>query len=279
MTFNIGFCGGWNGLQDAVHSKVDVQRRLSQVIELIHQSDCDVVALQEVDLRSRRSAKVDQVSALISQAGYRYSHFVTTWQHPWVPYPSIINPHRQFGSVHAGNLILSRYPIVMSSEIPLPQRMDTSSIYRWFYIHPVYQEIVISMPGASLRIGNVHLDAFDCDTRAAQLGPILNKVSESTIPVIIAGDFNSIGYYPHSKQFSDDPEMDYGNDVTMTLMAEAGFVSCGYPEDVVSYDFPSWSPNRRLSYVMAKGIRAGAIVACPAIEASDHRALIGEIGD
>ena len=281
MTFNIGFCGGWNGLEAGVQPERLVRDRLNEVVRLIQDADCDIVLLQEVDRKSRRSAYVDQVEFIRTNAGYAHTEFVTAWKHPWVPYPSLLTFSRQFGTVHAGNMILSRHPILFSRTIELPRRRDKSWIYNWFYLHQVYQEVVISLPGLSLRVGNVHLDAFDADTRTSQLRTVMDILPQSpSIPVILGGDFNAVAYCHGPLRFPDDMAMDYGDDLTLSQSQYGGLVDCGLKPGAgpdSAYDFPAEAPNRKLSYVMVTGPLSGIATAIPAISASDHRAVVADI--
>ncbi len=281
MTFNIGFCGGWNGLEAGVQAEHLIRDRLHEVVRLIQNADCDIVLLQEVDRKSRRSADVDQVAFIRANAGYSHTEFVTAWKHPWVPYPSLLDFKRQFGPVHAGNMILSRYPILFSRTVELPRRRDKSWVYNWFYLHQVYQEVLLSLPGCSLRVGHVHLDAFDADTRTAQIRAVMNALpSASSVPVILGGDFNAVAYCDETRRYPDDPTMDYCDDLTLSQTQQLGFLDCGViPGRTLdsAYDFPAEAPNRKLSYVMVTGPLSGTASAIPAILASDHRALVAEI--
>lgn len=280
MTFNIGFCGGWDGLSVGPQKRDVIRDRLDSIVQVIRAAECDIVVLQEVDCRSRRSGYVDQVAYIRSRSGLPYSEFVTTWKNPWVPYPSVCDVRRHWGPVHAGNIVMSRHPIVMSRAVELPRRTDKSWMYNLMYLHQVYHECVVAIPNRSIRIGHFHLDAFSPDTRIAQVQTILEAIPSAPGTMILAGDFNAVPYHSGSLYFPDEPETDYGDDLTLSYLNRRGFSECRVPNgdpESSGYDFPAREPNRSLSYVMVTAQMTGTSIALPAIEASDHRPVVADL--
>ncbi|NDC82557.1 hypothetical protein EB093_02695 [bacterium] len=279
LTFNIGFCGGWNGLVDGVQPADVVVDRLNSIGALIADSDADVVFLQEVDVRSRRSAYVNQVDFLTKSLGYKYFDFATVWKNSWVPFPITWKISRHFGPVHACNLILSRYPIIYSAHHELPQRSDKGWLYRHFYLTQVLQDCVICLPSQTVRLAHLHLDAFNRDTRCDQLRVALAQFpSQRDTPLIIGGDLNSVGYHPGDLWFPDDPENNYGEDVTLSLLDQAGFKRMrpihGEGESSL-FDFPASGPNRALSQLWSRGTLGTGYAIHPGM-ASDHCGIFSE---
>ncbi len=255
MTFNIGFCGGHHGLEEGVQAQDLVQSRLNAILKIVRQSSCDIVVLQEVDRHSRRSAYVNQYQSLVDHSGYPFHHWVSTWQHPWVPFPFTLNVMAHFGPIDAGQLILSRHPILTSDILDLPQRIDRSVIYNWFYLHQKYHEVRISILNQVIRIGHLHLEAFSVPTRRLQMQRIAEQIAD--VPTILAGDFNTSE-----------------GDSTLDSLQKVGLTPC---KGADLLDFPAWAPMEQLSYVVHSRHFSGTAMIDRQSQVSDHFPMMASL--
>ncbi len=157
MTFNLHHGEGEDG-------KLDLER----IARVIRESRADLVALQEVDVRTQRTGRVDQAAEYIRLTGL----------------------HGQFGKAidfqggAYGGMLLSRWPISDFQVHALP--------------NPVKREQRIALsariapPGMTpLRFVGTHLDASrDDGDRWVQAARLQEWFGSDPGPVILAGDFN-----------------------------------------------------------------------------------------
>ena len=260
LTWNIGFAGGIHGLEGCLGTKSDVMARLSGMAEVLSKAAADVVCLQEIDRRSKRSFYVDQVDYLATQSGYPYQAFVQTWRSWWIPYPITWRLDRQFGPMDAGQVILSKYPISWHAHITHEKPPSRRGLFRYFYLDRVSQLVQIAVPGGDvLRIGHVHFEAFDGVARMQQAKTLLDRLAngvgghfslegKTLSPLVLCGDFNAIPQgATRPTVFPDDPNLSYAHDNTLNLFLERGFVSAG--SDATCQDYPAYAPNRQLTHV------------------------------
>lgn len=253
LSYNIGFCGGATGLTDGVQNKSQVQDRLARIVAYLQSCQADVIGLQEVDCHSRRSAYVNQRAVLTQLEGLAHSDWVDTWRHPWVPYPITLNWRRHFGPVHAGQLVISRYPILARRCVPLIQRQDRPALYNWFYLHAHYHALCIDFPSGPRWVGHCHLDAFDPKTRDGQVAQIIRHWNQNGVPDMVLGDWNG------------------GPTESMVKACASHGLHVG--EHSSLYDYPAHQPSEQLSYVAHRRDWQSHAYVDSGIQSSDHLPL------
>lgn len=159
LSYNIHHGRGSDG-------KVDLVR----VAEVIRKSQADLVALQEVDQRTRRSAKVDQASRLGELSGLT----------------PVFGKAMEFDGGAYGVAVLSRYPIRSSSTLALPSEDG----------HEPRAALVVTvmLPGGQpLHFASTHLDhARRAGLRTSQAQAITDNYGRgASPPMILAGDLNA----------------------------------------------------------------------------------------
>ncbi len=92
-TYNVRGCVG-----------MDRQRSESRIAEVIASMSADVVGLQELDAKRKRSSGVDQAALIAEQLG---------WKH-------FFHPAIRHGEEQYGDAIVSRYPLMLKRTIELP---------------------------------------------------------------------------------------------------------------------------------------------------------------
>ncbi len=151
--------------------------RLDEIAELLRKIDADVCVLNEVDFDSSWSHGVNQAEYLAQNAGYPYRVEQRNFDfrilfHKW----------------RFGNAILSKYPVTNASIVDMPAFASWEALFAG-----KKQGVVCDMHvgGLSVRVVGAHLSHRSETVRADSAELISNLAQESSLPVIVAGDFNS----------------------------------------------------------------------------------------
>jgi endonuclease/exonuclease/phosphatase family metal-dependent hydrolase len=141
---------------------------LDVIAQVIHNLDPDLVALQEVDVRTGRVQGRD----LATELGHR------TKLHP------LFARAMAFDGGEYGVGILSRFSFRSSRALALPFTGDNEP--------RAAVEAIVELPsGQSLSFVATHLDNASADDRAAQARMINQVFGQSDVPRLLAGDFNA----------------------------------------------------------------------------------------
>ncbi len=161
LSYNVHHCEGTDG-------KLDLLR----IARVIRAADPDLVALQEVDYKTKRTNGVDQTAELARLTGM----------------------HARFGKAidHAGGeygqAILSRFPLEAATVHKLPGMPEREQ--------RIAVEIPVKWDGFDLTFVSTHLD-HQLTTEREQQAVTLNELfAKSEKPVVLVGDFNAT---PESK--------------------------------------------------------------------------------
>lgn len=285
LTWNIGFAGGLHGLSGDNGGKSAVLDRLAGIGDVLVDSAADVACLQEVDRHSKRSFYIDQLAYLAERCGYPYYAFAQTWRRCWVPYPLTWRLDKHFGPMDAGQVILSKYPIVWHATLTHPKPASRKGVFRYFYLDRVSQIVGIERPDMpnDARIQplcHVHFEAFDKEARVSQakaLTAVIAGFGARLSDMVVLGDFNAIPQNTGPFVFADEAAVDYSADPTLSVFASQGYVSAGLGP--AYRDFPSPSPNRQLTHVMSlPGARVTGYQVLQTGAVSDHLAGMAFLG-
>ena len=145
---------------------------LSAIIQVIKDSDADLVALQEVDSNTDRSGLGNQAQQIGDALGMQ------------VFFGKAID----FQNGAYGVAILSRFPILKSNVYKLPSKPETQGEPR------VLAMSLIQLPDDhSIWFASTHFDSQKEDTnRLLQIEELLNITNNINLPVLVAGDFNAV---------------------------------------------------------------------------------------
>ncbi len=225
-----------------IHAGTDANRvsNLERVAALIHESNADIVLLQEVDRRTRRSAGIDQLDSLRKLTGLH----------------GVFGKTIDYDSGEYGLGILSRTAIRSSGIEALPVSAPHSS-----YEARGALVALVEAPGGPLRVIDTHLDASRDIYRTEQATRLAAIAAGSREADFIGGDFNS------------DPDAG-----VVGMLSAAGFhdayAGCG---PMPGFTFPVAVPAKRIDYLMISSRwRCLAAVVLPS-QASDHRAVLFEL--
>ena len=222
---------------------VDRRYEPGRVADVIRGLDTDVLMLQEVDAGVSRSRGDKQVELLGDELGMPYR----TW------YPNV----EVRGGGQYGNAILSRYPIIESTNIDLTLRFKKRRSALHGVLRVRHDDI-----DRTVHVFNMHLGLARYERRR-QLDKFLAchpfaHLHHDT-PVVVGGDLNDV----------------YGG--LGELLAPAGFRGI----ERRPLTFPAWGPVRALDAIFVRGaldfLRLSRCDSALARRASDHRPLVAEV--
>lgn len=172
---------------------IDRGLKLSEIVEFLASQKPDLILLQEVDLNTRRTGRLDIAQELARKLHLHYAF--------GCEFEELLEGSRQ-SPAYTGQATLSRWPLRNCRVI----RFRAQSTFwrpRWFVpkVHPFQERLggrlalvtETVMGGRPIVAFNVHLESRGEDTlRAAQLEEVLSDVGRIPpgIPVVIAGDLN-----------------------------------------------------------------------------------------
>ena len=199
VTWNIGygalgdnadfFMDGGSGVKTADEARV--LENLDGILEEIDRLKPDLLLLQETDLGSDRSCRVDEAAYLrAALPGYAAS-FANNFKVAFLPYP--IPP---LGRVDSGVLTLCAFPVRQAVRVQLPVPfswpMRMANLKRCLLV----ERIALEDSDKELVLVNLHLEAYDDGAgKAAQTAMLLQILEEAAANgsyVIAGGDFNQI---------------------------------------------------------------------------------------
>ncbi|EPR70549.1 endonuclease/exonuclease/phosphatase family protein [Cyclobacterium qasimii] len=143
---------------------------IEAIAKVILDADPDLVALQEVDVNTKRSGvDLNQAKELAMLTGMNY------YFEPSIPY--------QGGGY--GNAILSKFPIEKKAFYPLSAEEGTEP--------RAVLTIQVTLPGKrKVKFASTHLDFSVSSNTTQQAKDVIEYYKKEKLPVIIAGDFNAI---------------------------------------------------------------------------------------
>jgi endonuclease/exonuclease/phosphatase family metal-dependent hydrolase len=233
LTYNIHKCIGG----------VDRKYEPSRVVDVIRRLDVDVLMLQEVDAGVTRSRKDVQVELLGEELGLPHR----TW---------FANVDVRGGGQY-GNAVLSRYPIIESTNIDLTLKWKKARSVLHSVLRVRHDNV-----DRTVHVFNMHLGLARYERRI-QLQRFLDSHPFAHLhhetPVVVGGDLNDV----------------YGG--LGELLSPSGFRGI----ERRPLTFPAWGPMRALDAIFVRGdldfLRLSRCDTDLARRASDHRPLVAEI--
>ena len=268
VTYNIGYLSGLTNNQAVRRTAELFAANRQTVVSALSPLKPDVIALQEVDLASRRSFFINQAADLATDLQLGTTALAVNWDKTYVPFPYWpFSAH--FGRVVSGQALLSRYPIQSHDRRVLDRVASNPFWYDAFYLDRLAQVTTLKVGEQPVVVINVHLEAFDAPTRLRQTQAVLQMLDRYSpgFPVLIVGDFNS----PPTPTDAVPPTLQPFLDDTRLRSAMALSPS----ESVAT--FPSDRPTRLLDYIFYTPDRINLVesrIIPEAKQASDHLPVI-----
>ncbi len=222
---------------------VDRKYEPTRIVEVIRKLDPDVVMLQEVDAGVSRSRGDLQVEVLGDALGMPHR--------TWFPNVDVR------GGGQYGNAILSRYPVIESTNIDLSIKYKKKRSVLHGVLRVRHDDV-----DRTVHVFNMHLGLARYE-RKIQVAKFLDSHPFAGLhhdtPVVVGGDLNDV----------------YGG--LENLLTPAGFRGV----ERRPLTFPAWGPMRALDGIFVRGtLDFLGLSRCDsdlARRASDHRPLIAEV--
>ena len=230
MIWNIGygalgetadfFMDGGNSVYTA--TEAEVKSNMDAIMNEIEAQNPDIMMLQEVDEKSTRSRKVNEINMICDRFGDYYSSFAYNFKSLYIPYP--LPP---LGQMASGIMTLSTFEPNEANRVKLPcpfsYPLRLCNLKRCLLI----SRFPVEGSDKELVIVNVHLEAYDSgEGKIAQtkmLTEILQKEIAAGNYVIAGGDFNQTfsnidqSLYPNQREGLWKPSLldvnDFGEDL------------------------------------------------------------------
>ena len=194
MTWNIKYAGArldffYDGYGDRVLMKRhEVLAHLEGLAAKIAQVNPDILLLQEVDVCSDRSARINQLQWLLDHTELDHGVYATQWRVKWLP-------SRGLGGVDSGVAILSKYPLHQPERVSLPLIHDQDGLTQYFFLRRCVLSAQCEVPGQEpVAVACAHTSAFtDGQTRRRQFSAIsrhLEELERGGRRLIFGGDLN-----------------------------------------------------------------------------------------
>jgi endonuclease/exonuclease/phosphatase family metal-dependent hydrolase len=232
MTWNIRFGIGrqsWFGDacgNNTVFTKGEVIPGLDKIVARINEVKPDILFLQECDVKSNRTAYLDELQYILDRTYFNYAAYVSEWKSEYIPSDGL-------GRMDMGLVILSPWPITDAKRINLATRGDQAGIVNYFYLHSCIITGSIKIPGfKEVPLLNMHASAFATDDTKKkhyeEFKTELDKLEAAGKYFVAGGDFNELPPGSDSTDFcyedmcpgesfhqpGDDPQHKAGSDYT-----------------------------------------------------------------
>lgn len=191
VTYNIGYLSGMTNNRAIEKPKSLFDDNLQKVLTETKKVNPDIIAFQEIDYNASRSYNVNQEEQ-IANLGYNYRAKTINWDERYLPFPYWpVSMH--FGKVVSGQSIISKYPLKEQQRVVLQRVADAPFHRDAFYLERLAQIVKVVLNGKEVMLINIHLEAFDKDTRVKQFEEVVKLFNQykDQYPTILLGDFNS----------------------------------------------------------------------------------------
>ena len=205
MTWNIRFGAGripWFG--DACGNRVilsenEIYTSLQAIANKINLLKPDVLLLQEVDLKSKRSAYINQLQWLLDHTYFNYAVAAYQWKAQFIPSDGL-------GRLEEANVILSRWRLSDAHRIQLELRKDQDALTRYFYERCCMLNCKVELPhNANFYAVNIHASAFATDDtkykHILQFQNELDRINDMGCVFVAGGDLNTLPPYSDTTDY------------------------------------------------------------------------------
>jgi endonuclease/exonuclease/phosphatase family metal-dependent hydrolase len=192
MTYNIGWLSGMTNNLPVARSVDMYHKNLNSFTSYLNNNNIDLIGFQEIDINSDRSFNYNQLDSISLNCSYHQSAIAVNWDKNYVPFP-YTSPQHYFAKILSAQAIISKFPIVENSFETLIKPISAPFFYKDFYLERLIQKSIIKIGEKRITILNVHLEAFDEQTRNIHLQKSIEAIEFELQngPLIFMGDLNS----------------------------------------------------------------------------------------
>ncbi|MFT7030333.1 MAG: endonuclease/exonuclease/phosphatase family metal-dependent hydrolase [Marinoscillum sp.] len=192
VTYNIGYLSGMTNNLPMERSRSLFENNGKNAASLLNRIDPDIICYQEIDFQSKRSFSVNQFEQLTTALKHTSTYSSINWNKNYVPFPYWpLSAH--FGGIVSGQAASSKFTFAQGQTIVFDKPDFAPFYYKDFYLDRLLQIVDVKIGSDTLKVLNVHLEAFDKSTRVSQ--SIKLKIIADSIanlyPTLLVGDFNS----------------------------------------------------------------------------------------
>jgi len=286
VTYNIAHGQGFKNHASDWRDENRTRQKMTEVTTALKTIDADVVFLQEVDLNSNRTHRIDQAKWLVDALGYSYWACAPIWEKNYVPYPFWPIKHH-IGEVKTANCILSKYPLSNHERFVFDKPQSNPFWFNWGYIDRGAQRVNAQIFGKIITLVNIHFEDQDEEAREKQAKDMVLWLKTSKDPLVLGGDFNAPLHDTAQKSnLADDSILNYKSDETLKIVLDAFqdetldiALNAQAANKNAVFTFPSHAPNRKIDHLFALNgakVISGRVVT-EAGDASDHLPVLIEI--
>ena len=241
ITYNIGYLSGMTNNTSQNRTAEDFKARLNLVKTAFVKYKPHFIGFQEIDFNSSRSFHVNQLQELATSLDMQSAAKAVNWDKNYVPFP-YYPPTQHFGEMLSGQAILSKYPIRLHDRITL-SRPPNPFWYDAFYLERLAQIATINLNNQDIIVINVHLEAYDKETRQKQSETVLELYRSyvSSYPTLLIGDFNS------------EPPFEGNESPTLNVFLQEENLASAFPDSTFrkegAFTYPSESPDQHIDFI------------------------------
>ncbi|MBN2237322.1 MAG: endonuclease/exonuclease/phosphatase family protein [Bacteroidales bacterium] len=192
LTYNIGWLSGMTNNLPVPRSEELYADNLKQAVSFLRDINPDIIGYQEIDISAKRSYFYNQPDSLGKYLGYLNGALAVNWDKKYVPFPYWPLKYH-FGELISGQYVMSNLEIEKNEYVVLPKPINAPFYYNAFYLDRLIQKTWFKTPKGDLLVMNVHLEAFDQETRMLHVDLVIEEYLKyaDQLPVLLIGDFNS----------------------------------------------------------------------------------------
>jgi len=287
ISYNIHFATGLNDKQVEDADIEGLKKRLDQIADVLNKADADIVLLQEVDINSSRSYKINQGQYLANKSSYNYYACASLWR--MKVFPDINGRH---GILEHGLCILSKFPLLNHEAQIFSLSKSIPFFLKWLFNPHGIQKVDVNLGGKIITVVNLHLDPWSPQERELQMKNVINWINATDHSIVLGGDLNLEPPYTSFKtvcHLQDKPwfisldQERLQNEKTLIFLKKNGFQSCIDSEKYLKnpkayYSYPSNDPKVKLDYIFSNNLKIiNGYIFHEAKDASDHLPIIADL--
>lgn len=269
MTYNIGWLSGMTNNLPVDREESLYAQNLKNAIVFLKKYHPTIIGFQEIDIYAKRSFYYNQPDSLGIHLHYLNGSLAVNWDKKYVPFPYWPFQYH-FGKLISGQYVMSELTILKNEYVTLPKPVNAPFYYNAFYLDRLIQKTWLKTNKGDLLVMNVHLEAFDQETRIMHVERVIEEYLKycNDLPVLLIGDFNSRAIGPDGPLDESARKM---YEVPGIGMAITDSLFMSNPKN--NFTFSSGDPVEKIDYIFynTKFIeKLDAKVIQEAGEASDH---------